>query len=346
MRKDVKFGLTVGAILLATLAVYVIVLSRGGAGTPGNPDVSSATGSGETDATAAPTDNTSAAPVDKAATASPNSDTVSNSTATASPADSGGSTTQPSATADAAAPSADWNNLLNHGQQVKLLSVAAPEHTETPTIDKSAASAAALPPQVSLNTHPAMIDAPPTTQPYDFTQNAIAAAPTLSAPTIAMPAAPTASSPTRIGGSRTHVIARGETLSAISTAVYGNSRYYTRILAANPGVDPRHLKIGATLVIPEPNGEKVDASSAAPSASATAVVDPSKGYTVTQGDSLEKIATKLYGDAHMADKIYDANKGLIGPDEDRLKIGWVLKLPQPPTSNNAPPAGVTASAHQ
>jgi hypothetical protein len=29
MRKDVKFGLTIGAILVVTLVIYVIVLSRG-----------------------------------------------------------------------------------------------------------------------------------------------------------------------------------------------------------------------------------------------------------------------------------------------------------------------------
>src|ERR1700677_4724042 len=34
MRKDVKFGLTIGAILVVTLVIYVIVLSRGPAVPP------------------------------------------------------------------------------------------------------------------------------------------------------------------------------------------------------------------------------------------------------------------------------------------------------------------------
>ena len=38
MRKDVGFGLTVGAILVATLIVYVIVLSGGGLSTTGTQD--------------------------------------------------------------------------------------------------------------------------------------------------------------------------------------------------------------------------------------------------------------------------------------------------------------------
>ncbi len=33
----------------------------------------------------------------------------------------------------------------------------------------------------------------------------------------------------------------------------------------------------------------------------------------------------------MIEDLYQANKTLIGPDENVLKIGWVLKLPATPT---------------
>jgi nucleoid-associated protein YgaU len=58
-------------------------------------------------------------------------------------------------------------------------------------------------------------------------------------------------------------------------------------------------------------------------------------YTVISGDTLESISRKLYGTAGMIDKLYLANKSLIGEDENMLKIGWVLKLPQPPTVASA-----------
>jgi hypothetical protein len=37
----------------------------------------------------------------------------------------------------------------------------------------------------------------------------------------------------------------------------------------------------------------------------------------------------------MIGKLYDANQSLIGPDENVLKVGWILKLPQPPSVASA-----------
>ena len=37
----------------------------------------------------------------------------------------------------------------------------------------------------------------------------------------------------------------------------------------------------------------------------------------------------------MMDKLYEMNKKLIGPDENVLKIGWILKLPQAPAAASA-----------
>ena len=37
----------------------------------------------------------------------------------------------------------------------------------------------------------------------------------------------------------------------------------------------------------------------------------------------------------MMDQLYEMNKTLIGPDENVLKVGWILKLPQAPTNADA-----------
>ncbi len=52
-------------------------------------------------------------------------------------------------------------------------------------------------------------------------------------------------------------------------------------------------------------------------------------YTVQQGDFLSAIAQKFYGDGSEASwqKIYEANKALIGPDPTQLQIGMVLVIP-------------------
>jgi len=148
-------------------------------------------------------------------------------------------------------------------------------------------------------------------------------APTASAP----PSTPTPAASTP----RTHRVASGESPYSISQLVYGSGKYYKKILAANPGIDPRHLKIGQILVIPELSDADKPAS-AAGGASPAATVDPGAAYTVVSGDSLQSISRKLYGNTSMSDKLYEMNKSLIGPDENVLKIGWVLKLPKPPTA--------------
>ena len=54
---------------------------------------------------------------------------------------------------------------------------------------------------------------------------------------------------------------------------------------------------------------------------------PVKTYTVQGGDTLSVIAKKFYGDEAEYQKIYDANKDLIGSDPDMIKVGQELTIP-------------------
>jgi nucleoid-associated protein YgaU len=306
MRKDVKFGMTIGAILVATLIVYIIVLYRGGSSSSNHSEkVAVVAPSGDNDTAARPADTSAGAgPTHLDSETPAPSDNSANPISAPSAPDSGAATqpSAPTATADA------WDAALNHGV-VKMLAADGAQHTATPTID---------PPDnttvrnnvVAQDARIPMVDSP-TTQP-----SGVIAVPTPSA-----------------SGERTHVIASGENLWTISAAVYGNSKYWKKILAANPGLDPKALRVGRTLNIPELN----DTEKAQPADSSFATVsnDPTTTYLVVSGDSLERIAIRLYGSAAMKDSLYAANKKLIGPDEDRLKVGWVLKLPQPPTVASA-----------
>lgn len=54
---------------------------------------------------------------------------------------------------------------------------------------------------------------------------------------------------------------------------------------------------------------------------------PAKTYTVLPGDSLSKIAQKVYADSSQWKKIYNANTGVIGSNPNLIKVGQKLTIP-------------------
>ncbi|MEG4879876.1 LysM peptidoglycan-binding domain-containing protein, partial [Microcoleus sp. K1-B6] len=85
-----------------------------------------------------------------------------------------------------------------------------------------------------------------------------------------------------------------------------------RIYDANRGIigdNPDRIFPGQNLVIPD---------SISPSG---------RTYTVQPGDTLSIIAQKFYGDANLWQRIYDANRGIIGDNPDRIFPGQNLVIP-------------------
>jgi nucleoid-associated protein YgaU len=76
----------------------------------------------------------------------------------------------------------------------------------------------------------------------------------------------------------------------------------------------------------EPTFDFSNVSAGSSSVAAPAKAAPKK-YTVTQGDSLWKIAKHAYGDGNQWQKIYQANREVIGSNPDRIKPGQVLVIP-------------------
>ncbi len=72
---------------------------------------------------------------------------------------------------------------------------------------------------------------------------------------------------------------------------------------------------------PDFSDVKSGGSSTAPSAS------PLRTHTVKKGESLSKIAQRVYGDAQQWRRIYDANRDTVS-DPDLIHPGQVLKLPE------------------
>ena len=78
--------------------------------------------------------------------------------------------------------------------------------------------------------------------------------------------------------------------------------------------------------LPEFSGVQSGGSSTAPSAPPQDAGEET--YTVKKGDSLSKIAKRVYGDAQQWRRIYEANRGIIGDNPDLIQPGQALKLPR------------------
>ena len=77
--------------------------------------------------------------------------------------------------------------------------------------------------------------------------------------------------------------------------------------------------------LPDFSSVQSGGSSTAPSAPAGAAEET---YTVKKGDSLSKIAKRVYGDAQQWRRIYEANRAVIGDNPDLIHPGQALKLPR------------------
>ena len=130
---------------------------------------------------------------------------------------------------------------------------------------------------------------------------------------------------------RSYTIQDGDTFVSIAKEQYGQSRHYLRIEAANPNVDPSRLRVGQAIILPD-----LDPSASAASTpsgpytreSDNRLINPRTEYRVDPGDSLYRISMKIYGSPRMIDEIYAANSAAIGPNPQHLRLGMILKLPQ------------------
>jgi LysM repeat protein len=110
----------------------------------------------------------------------------------------------------------------------------------------------------------------------------------------------------------TYTVQTGDSLFSIAQQAYGDGNQWQKIYDANKqviGSDPNLIRPGEVLYIP------------------ALVPTPGSNYTVQPGDSLFSIAQQAYGDGNQWQKIYDANKQVIGNDPNLIRPGEVLYIP-------------------
>jgi LysM repeat protein len=130
-------------------------------------------------------------------------------------------------------------------------------------------------------------------------------------PTNVVPNNPLPVEPLPLAGGSKYKIVKGDTLAVIAKK---NGVSLKALEAANPKLDPKHLKIGTEVTIPAATPKGVS-----PSAPGAAAMD-GNSYTVKPGDTLGKIA-KAHGTTVAAIK---AANNLT---TDRINVGKKLILP-------------------
>jgi nucleoid-associated protein YgaU len=129
--------------------------------------------------------------------------------------------------------------------------------------------------------------------------------------------------PAAATGTRTHIVASGDNFSTLAAKYYGDASLFGLIQKANPGVDPRRMKVGQNLVIPERPAQVTSASAA----QVSPVAGPDE-HIVAAGETLAKIAQDRLGAELRWEELYKLNRDVIGADPARLKVGMRLKLPK------------------
>ena len=115
-----------------------------------------------------------------------------------------------------------------------------------------------------------------------------------------------------------YTVAAGDTLWKIAEKFYGSGEMWTKIYADNKLVisNPNVIYAGQVLTI-QPTAE---------SEKKTEVAEENS-YTVEAGDSLWKIAKKLYGNSRYWRKIYQANSDIV-EEPERIYAGQILCIPE------------------
>ena len=125
-----------------------------------------------------------------------------------------------------------------------------------------------------------------------------------------------------------YVIKSGDTLEAIARAELGSGQKWQAIVAANPGLDPKALKIGQRIRIPDAGTASAPATPTETMKSASSA-GSANTCTVQRGDTLFGIARKIYGSGSEADvkRIVEANSGTLKSKDTPLKPGMKLAVP-------------------
>ncbi|MCG3134841.1 MAG: hypothetical protein HMLKMBBP_02245 [Planctomycetes bacterium] len=168
---------------------------------------------------------------------------------------------------------------------------------------------------------------------------------------------PPTPAPSAVPGFREVKVAKGDTLMIIAKRELGASSKWPTLVEANPGLDPKRMKIGQVIKVPVAAATAANAvpgPAPAPGPTLTPTPAPAPGvvevpgagpapvptpfpvptpapvsartYKVVAGDTLSDIARRELGSAGKVSMLKEANKDVL-KGGDRITVGMTLKIP-------------------
>jgi len=119
-------------------------------------------------------------------------------------------------------------------------------------------------------------------------------------------------------------VQKGDHLWKIAEKFYQSGYNWVDIAKANNLINPDLISVGQELKIPSTEAKLITVREA----SGEEKTISSSKHTVKEGDWLSKIALRAYGDMFAWEKIYEANKEVIGSNPHLIKPGQVLIIPE------------------
>lgn len=146
------------------------------------------------------------------------------------------------------------------------------------------------------------------------------------------------------GTEKTYTVVAGDTLTSIANSHLPGKFGLKAILDANKDVlsNPNKVRVGMTLKIPAclaqvseaaSNNKKSGVETATSGGTAGPKAEGGGEYVVQNGDSLERIARKLFNDGRKWRDIFEWNRGQLS-DPGHLRTGQILKI-KPASGNTA-----------
>jgi len=119
----------------------------------------------------------------------------------------------------------------------------------------------------------------------------------------------------------------GDNLWTIAEKFYRSGYNWVDIAAENKLANPDYLQEGQELKIPAVAAKLATVTVKEMPKTGIDALGPGK-YTVVEGDSLSSLALRAYGDMFAWDKIYQANKDIVGSNPALIYPGQVLIIPE------------------